>query len=61
MVGCGRRTPEQGIDHNEIRALNAQVLETAISQPDSALMMIDSLRVNGLLADYRCDYLRAKV
>jgi len=59
LIGCAQRTGEKGLTHEEVRAINERVLEKAINQPDSALMMIDSLR--GTLPDYRCDYLRAKV
>ena len=76
IVGCGRSTGSEDLSHDEVRAVNAWVLEKAISQPDSALMMIErlrrgdltgidttglSVRVNGPLPDYRCDFLRAKV
>ena len=76
IVGCGRETDEKGLTHDEVVAINERVLEKAINQPDSALMMIErlrggdlagidttglSVRVNGPLPDYRCDYLRAKV
>ena len=76
IVGCGRGTGEQGPTHDEVVAINERVLEKAIGQPDSALMMIEQLRAGNLsvldttgmslqwrgpLPDYRCDYLRAKV
>ena len=76
VTGCGRSTGSEDLSHDEVRAVNAWVLEKAISQPDSALMMIErlrrgdltgidttglSVRVNGPLPDYRCDFLRAKV
>lgn len=76
VMGCGRATGSEDLSHDEVRAINAWVLEKAISQPDSALMMIErlrrgdltgidttglSVRVNGPLPDYRCDFLRAKV
>ena len=76
IVSCGRGVDEKNLSHDEVRAINAWVLEKAINQPDSALMMIErlrggdlagidttglSVRVNGPLPDYRCDYLRAKV
>ncbi len=76
IVGCGRGTGEKGLTHDEVRAINERVLEKAIGQPDSALMMIERLRAgdfsvidttgaslqwSGPLPDYRCDYLRAKV
>ena len=76
VMGCGRATGSEDLSHDEVRAINAWVLEKAISQPDSALMMIERLRrgdltgidttglcvrVNGPLPDYRCDFLRAKV
>ena len=76
IMGCGRGTGEQGLTHEDVVAINERVLEKAIGQPDSALMMIEGLRAgdyslidttgaslqwNGPLPDYRCDYLRAKV
>jgi len=76
IVGCGRGTGEEGPTHEEVVAINERVLEKAIGQPDSALMMIEQLRAGnlsvldttgmslqwrGALPDYRCDYLRAKV
>lgn len=61
LAGCRKGTPKQDLRHDEIKALNACVLEKAIGEPDSALMMIDSLRVSGILPDYRCDFLRAKI
>ena len=76
VMGCGWSTGNEDLSHDEVRAINAWVLEKAINQPDSALMMIErlrggdlagidttglSVRVNGPLPDYRCDYLRAKV
>lgn len=44
IVGCGRGTGEKGLTHDEVRAINERVLEKAIGQPDSALMMIERLR-----------------
>ena len=61
LTGCQKGTPKQDLRHDEIKELNARVLEKAIIEPDSALMMIDSLRVSGTLPDYRCDFLRAKI
>ena len=76
IVGCVRGTGEKGLTHDEVAAINERVLEKAIGQPDSALMMIEGLRAGdfsvidttgaslqwrGPLPDYRCDYLRAKV
>ncbi len=76
IVGCGRGTGDEGLTHDEVAAINERVLEKAIGQPDSALMMIERLRAgdfsvidttgaslqwNEPLPDYRCDYLRAKV
>lgn len=61
LAGCREETPKPDLRHDEIKELNARVLEKAISEPDSALMMIDSLRVSGTLPDYRCDFLRAKI
>ena len=59
IAGCRRVTPDPG--HEEISKLNTLVLEKAINEPDSAFMMIDSLRTSGILPDYRCDFLRAKI
>ena len=59
IAGCRRVTPDPG--HEEIRKLNTLVLGKAINEPDSAFMMIDSLRTSGILPDYRCDFLRAKI
>ena len=61
LAGCRKGMPKQDLRHEEIKELNARVLEKAIGEPDSALMMIDSLRVSGMLPDYRCDFLRAKI
>ena len=76
IVGCVRGRGEKGLTHDEVAAINERVLEKAIGQPDSALMMIEGLRVGdfsvidttgaslqwrGPLPEYRCDYLRAKV
>ena len=76
IVGCARGTGEKELTHDEVVAINERVLEKAIGQPDSALMMIEQLRAGNLsvfdttgmslqwrgpLPDYRCDYLRAKV
>ena len=76
IVGCARGTGEQELTHDEVAAINEQVLEKAIGQPDSALIIIERLRAgdfsvidttgmslqwSGSLPDYRCDYLRAKV
>ena len=76
IVGCVRGTGEKGLTHDEVAAINERVLEKAIGQPDSALIMIEGLRAGdfsvidttgaslqwrGPLPDYRCDYLRAKV
>ena len=76
IVGCGRGTGEKGLTHDEVVAINERVLEKAISQPDSALMMIERLRAGdfsvidttgaslqwrGPLPDHFCDYFRAKV
>ena len=74
--GCGRGADEKGMTHDEVVAINEQVLEKAISQPDSALMMIERLRAgdfsvidttgvslqwSGPVPDHFCDYFRAKV
>ena len=76
IVGCGRGAGDEGLTHDEVVAINERVLERAIDQPDSALMIIERLRAGdlsvidttgmslqwrGALPDYRCDYLRAKV
>ena len=76
IVGCARGTGETELTHDEVVAINERVLEKAIGQPDSALMMIEGLRAgdysvidttgmslkwSGPVPDYRCDYLRAKV
>ena len=76
IVGCARGTGETELTHDEVVAINERVLEKAIGQPDSALMIIEGLRAGdysvidttgmslqwrGPLPDYRCDYLRAKV
>lgn len=61
LAGCRKGMPKQDLRHDEIKALNALVLEKAIGEPDSAMMMIDSLKTNGILPDYRCDFLRAKI
>ena len=76
IVGCGRGSGDKGLTHDEVVAINERVLEKAIGQPDSALMMIERLRAgdfsvidttgaslqwSGPLPDYHCDYLRAKV
>lgn len=76
IVGCGRGTGEKELTHDEVVAINERVLEKAIGQPDSALIIIERLRAgdfsvidttgmslqwSGSLPDYRCDYLRAKV
>ena len=44
IVGCGRGADDEGLTHDEVRAINERVLEKAIGQPDSALMMIERLR-----------------
>ena len=76
IVGCARGTGETELTHDEVVAINERVLEKAIGQPDSALMIIEGLRAgdysvidttgmslkwSGPVPDYRCDYLRAKV
>ena len=61
LAGCREETPKPDLRHDEIKELNARVLEKAIGEPDSAMMMIDSLKTNGILPDYRCDFLRAKI
>ena len=88
IVGCRRSTgdgqhdysawfdQERSLTHDDVRAINERVLEKAIGQPDSALIIIERLRAgdfsvidttgmslqwSGALPDYRCDYLRAKV
>ena len=76
IVGCRRGTGEKGLTHEEMVAINERVLEKAISQPDSALMMIERLRAgdfsvidttgaslqwSGPCPDHFCDYFRAKV
>ena len=40
LTGCRKGSPKQDIRHDEIKELNARVLEKAIGEPDSALMMI---------------------
>lgn len=74
IVGCGRGTGEKGLTHEEVVAVNQWIMQKAISQPDSALMMIERLRsgdlsgidtagivLRGPVPDYLCDYFRAKV
>ena len=76
IVGCGRGAGDEELTHDEVVAINERVLEKAIGQPDSALIIIERLRAgdfsvidttgmslqwSGSLPDYRCDYLRAKV
>ena len=43
IVGCVGGTGEKGLTHDEVAAINERVLEKAIGQPDSALMMIEGL------------------
>ena len=76
FVGCGQGADEKGMMHDDVVAINERVLEKAISQPDSALMMIERLRAgdfsvidttgvslqwSGPVPDHFCDYFRAKV
>ena len=51
----------QDLPLEEVRAHHEQVLEKAIKEPDSALMMIDPLRMSGTLPDYQCDFLQVRV
>ena len=60
-VGCQRTEVRLVSNPEEIRELNHQVLKAANESPDSAMLMIDSLKSVGTLPDYRCDYLRAKI
>lgn len=62
LAGCkGKYENEQGLSGDMVRKLNHQVLDAANASPDSAMQMIDSLRINGILPEYRCDFLRAKI
>ena len=74
IVGCGRGTGEKGLTHEEVVAVNQWIMQKAISQPDSALMMIERLRtgdfsvidttgivLRGPVPNYLCDYFHAKV
>ena len=44
IAGCVRGTGEKGLTHDDVAAINERVLEKAIGQPDSALIMIEGLR-----------------
>ena len=61
MVSCQRTQVKLVTNHEEIRELNHQVLKAANESPDSAMLMIDSLRTGGTLPGYHCDFLRAKI
>lgn len=76
VTGCGRGAGEKGLTHEEVVAVNEWVMEKAIGQPDSALMMIErlrggdlagidttglSVRMSGPVPNHLCDYFRAKV
>ena len=61
IVGCGRGTGEKELTYEEVAAINERVLEKAIVSPDSALLLIESFRKEGLLPDYRSELLRANV
>ena len=57
MFGCQRAQVRQVSSPEEIRELNHKVLKTANESPDSAMLMINSLK----LPAFRRDYLRAKI
>lgn len=62
LASCvGKNAGRQGLSGDDMRNLNHQVLNAANSSPDSAMRMIDSLKMSGTIPDYHCDYLRAKI
>ncbi len=62
FVGCTESgTGGQTMESEELRTLNEQVMKQAVTSPDSALLMIDAFRADGLLPDYRSELLRAKI
>lgn len=61
MVSCQQTQVSQVSNPEELKELYQQVLTVADESPDSAMLMIDSLRRGGTLPDYRCDFLCAKI
>lgn len=60
-VGCQRTQIKQATNPDHIKNLYQQVLTAAAESPDSAMLMVDSLRKNGLIPDYHADLMHAKI
>ncbi|MBQ9654469.1 MAG: helix-turn-helix transcriptional regulator [Prevotella sp.] len=60
-MSCKRSAWDPSLKQHEIISLYQQVLTAANASPDSALLMIDSLRQTGTVSDYHTDLMRAKI
>ena len=60
-VSCHGAAEEQAATSLELGELYKEVLTAAISNPDSAMLMINSLRQRGAVPDYHTDLMRAKI
>ena len=71
FVSCHGPAEQKAVTSQELRELYKEVLTAAISNPDSAMMMIERLRVgapagisfkqHGAVPDYQTDLMRAKI
>lgn len=71
FVSCHGPAEQKAVTSQELRELYKEVLTAAISNPDSAMMMIERLRVgapagisfrqHGAVPDYHADLMRAKI
>jgi len=61
FVSCHGPAEQKAVTSQELRELYKEVLTAAISNPDSAMMMIERLRQLGAVPDYQTDLMRAKI
>ena len=61
MVSCQQTQMKQATNPHDIKNLYHQVLTAADVSPDSAMLMVDSLRTNDLIPDYHADLMRARI
>ena len=61
FVSCHGPAEQKAVTSQELRELYKEVLTAAISNPDSAMMMVERLRQLGAVPDYQTDLMRAKI
>ena len=61
VAGCHQSAEQPSATSQKVGELYKEVLTSAISNPDSAMLMIDSLRQSGAVPDYHADLMRARI